>query len=1142
MDNSSPRAIAEFNQGLASDPAVSAFVSASAGSGKTKLLTDRLLRLMLAGADPARIQCLTYTRAGAAEMRGRLQKKLGAWVTHTDAALDAELAALALTPDAALRARARRLFATVLDLPGGMRIETIHAFCSSLLRRFPLEAAISPHFELLDDLAAWPLQHAARDAALADAPAHAVDVLTPQLDLEGFGAVLAGLRRHSEKTAAAMNLGLQELRRAQCRVLGVDPDADDDTVLRAAVHALDLPRLRILMRRVAEHATATQTPRVSRALDWLAQAPPEKLTDWHEWAAYFFTKAGEKCAERTLVSASAKRAYPGIETALTMEQDRVCAVLETLRAVQVARLSVALMHLAAPAIRHYEQRKTDSGWLDYQDLIAHARRLLHEPGAAWVLYKLDGGLDHLLLDEVQDTAPDQWLIANALTGEFFAGAGARDDLPVPRSIFAVGDHKQSIFAFQGAEPREFDRWRQHMEKRVTQSGRGWRFVPLEVSFRSTQPVLTLVDTVFAQPGIDLGVELHAALHHIADRADHAGRVELWPPAPRPEKPEAEHWSIPEPDSAPPTLSGPELLAARVAEWIAGQLRDGAMLESQGRALHAGDFLVLVRKRGAFDQALLKNLKDRHVPVAGLDRMTLTEQPAVADILALCDALLLPEDDLSLAIALTSPLGFLSDDSLMRLSLGRAGTLWETLRRRAGEQPDWQAAHDFLHHLFARVDFATPHALLAEILGPLGGRARIFARLGAQSAEAIDELLSTARGYADRFVPSLQGFLHWLLQSGAEVKREAESTARELRIMTVHGAKGLQAPIVILPASFGLSASRNELIWLEDPGTGIDIPVWGPRQDTYAAAMHEGRARIADAARQEHYRLLYVALTRAEDRLVICGWTPGKSQDNSWYDCLRTAFEALSPRQEKCPFWDGDILIHETPQSAAVAQAESAQRAETPALPGWAGAADRWRPEPPPAEPARPADLAPSRPDNAMLGQVPVAASPLALRDATGRRFRRGTLLHSLLQHLPAQPVSNRAAAAHAYLRRQLPPAEAETLAREALALLDDPALAPLFAEGSRAEVPLTGIIDTPDGPAVVGGMVDRLAICPDAVLIADYKTNREPPDEIPMLYRRQMESYQAVLRLLYPDRPVRCALIWTRTGRVDWVTAPEEAV
>ncbi len=1131
------RARANAKQLQASDPLVSAFVAASAGSGKTKLLTDRLLRLMLTGADPARIQCLTFTKAAAAEMALRLQRTLGKWVTLNDEKLNGELTTLQISPSADIRAAARALFARVLDLPGGMRIGTIHAFCQSLLRRFPLEAELSPHFRLAEDDDARMAMRRARESMLAGAftaeKRGFLEVLAGLASAEQFGRLVASLQSDRDRLVAALALGTHELAAAQRRVLRAEPD---EPALLARAVAWDEEAVRLALRAVADSGSAQCAEKAAALLDWLALAHELRLETWDIWRCGFVLDDGAARGVGALINPALAKCRPELAEALCVEQQRVCAIEDQRRAIRVAAASHALLALAGPVAQAYARDKETDGLLDYEDLIARTSRLLVDPGAAWVLFKLDGGLDHLLLDEVQDTAPAQWRIAGSLTQEFFAGQGAREQR---RTVFAVGDRKQSIYSFQGADPDAFEHWHTVMRTRVQDAGETFRSVELDVSFRSTSPVLALVDAVFASPEAAGGVVEPGRLLHIADRAGHAGRVELWPLAPPPPDTPSEAWTVPERNLG--SVSAMQRLADALAGWIAA--RCGAEdLPSKGRKLAAGDFLILVRRRNQFASAVVRALKTRGVPVAGLDRLVLTEQPAVADLLALGDTLLLPEDDLSLACVLTSPIGGLSDDSLMALAARRPGTLWNELRTRAAERPDWSAAHDFLATLLGRVDYASPHTLLVEALGSLGGRARLFARLGAEAAEPVDELLNKALLYAQSHPPSLQGFLHWLRQSGAEVKREAEGAGGFVRIMTVHGAKGLQAPVVILPDTTALPQDDGPVMWAADPSsdTGVEVPIWSPRAELRCERSERLRAEAARRRTEEHNRLLYVALTRAEDRLIVCGWAPRTSvPDECWYQLVSRGFASLGAEHDRFAAvpsaWEGDVLWHESPQSIApeLPQDEASVAPPQP-LPAWAGCAPAWRASALPAEPARPFPLAPSRPDGAALGPVPHAASPLAAHAVAGARFRRGRLIHALLQHLPDLPAEQRPAAMARFLERAgvaTGGLDTPALAAEVLAVLEHPAFTPLFGPASRPEVPLTGVVDG----TVIGGLVDRLSVLPDRVLVADYKTNREPPEDVagvPVLYLRQMAAYRALLRAIFPDRVVACALIWTAGPRV----------
>ena len=1120
-----PAARAEAEQRAASDPHVSAFVSAHAGTGKTKLLIDRLLRLMLAGADPSRILCLTYTKAAAAEMAIRLQRRLGGWVSADDARLDDELAKLELTATPALRVKARALFATVLDLPGGMRIGTIHAFCQSLLRRFPLEAEISPHFRVMEDADARAALDVAREEALPGADPAALATLAGLVNADDFGRLLTTLEGDRDRLAAALAMPPQALAAALRRAVGLEADADQASILAAAITWPAEDTLRQALLLASTKGSPAVAEKAARMLAWLGLPADLRQEHWDSWQEELFRKDGTRSAPSRFCNDKLAKLHPNIAPACEAEQARVEAVLNQFAALRVATASAALLAVGCPILAHTRQARETRGLLDYDELIGRTGALLSDPArAAWVLFKLDGGLDHLLLDEVQDTAPAQWQIAADLVGEFFAGGGAREDQPLPRTIFAVGDRKQSIYSFQGADPAAFDHWRARYATRVQDAGQTWRDTVLDVSFRTTAPVLALVDAVFADPEAASGVCPPGDLRHIACREGHAGSVELWPLTPRPVSKPTAPWTIPPSNQG--RASAPQDLVAELSRWIAAELAVST-LPSEGRRLRPGDFLILVRRRGQFDRALVRALKARGVPVAGLDRMVLTEQPAVQDILALCEALLLPGDDLSFAEFLTSPLGGLNDDDLMELAPNRAGTsLWVILRARAPERPAWTAAAHMFATLLTRVDFAAPYALIADALGPLGGRARLYARLGPDAAEAVDELLSAALHFAALNPPSLQGFLHWLRQAGSEVKRQAESAADTVRIMTVHGAKGLEAPIVILPDTTGLPPPDHTLCWTRDSQSGAHLPLWTPHRDMRCQAVNALHGSTEGARTEEYHRLLYVALTRARDRVLVCGWETHQPHEGTWYKLVERAMASLKAAPIGFDAWSGAALRHDCLQTIPHDQANPAADQAPLQPPAWAGTAPLWHPCALPTEPERPRPLSPSRPDGVEFGSLPAVRSPLARTGADP--FSRGLTMHTLLQHLPALPPEARADAGRRFTSGL---EDAEALVQQALAVLNHPDCSPLFAPGSRAEQPISGLL----GSRVISGQVDRLSVLPDAILVADYKTSRAPPtiaDLTPVMYLRQMAAYRDVLRLIFPSRPVRCLLIWTDTATI----------
>lgn len=1122
---------ANRQQLAASDPAISSFVAASAGSGKTKLLTDRLLRLMLAGTAPEKILCLTYTKAAAAEMRIRLNKRLGEWVAMPKAKLSAKLRALSVVPDEKTLGRARKLFADVLDLPGGMRIETIHAFCQSLLRRFPLEARLSPHFTVADDEAAGQRLREAREHVLASPAARgAVGTLAAEIDEQRFSD-LSG--KFVEGVESGFLKQPPEAMAALLRAALAAEEEDEAALLRAFVVPPREEVLRDYLRLVAERGNASGQKWAWPALDWLALPLEDRIKSLDIWAKACLTNDGEPRTLRGFCGKKLAAEEEQIKAEIAREAERVLRLQDRLKLIRLVKINEALLEILAPVGIAERGAKALAAELSYGDLISQTSELLIDPGAAWVLYKLDGGIEHLLLDEVQDTAPRQWEIANAIAAEFFAGEGARE---APRSIFAVGDPKQSIFSFQGADLKSFGHYRERFKASATGAGRGWLDGALSVSFRSTAPVLDLTDAVFAE-GFARGgvVDPGETLRHGVSRLGQAGRVTLWPLMQAAEAEAMPDWDLP--DDYQNAESSIALLARKLGGYIEQRLTQ--MLPAKNRKARPGDFLILVRSRGAIVGAITSELKARGIEVAGLDRMVLPEQPAVSDMLALCDALLLPEDDLAFAQFLVSPLGGLSDESLMDLAMNRPGSLVGALYARADERAEWQAPKAFYEALRARADFDTPFTLLADALGVLGGRARLLARFGPEAAEPLDEFLAEALQFSLAEPGSLQNFVHGLRLSGAAIKREAEAGGDEVRIMTVHGAKGLQAPIVIMPDTVSLPQAETGLLWMDVPQSDTKLPLFCPRAELRPNVLAEAQGALRRAQIEEYNRLLYVALTRAEDELLVCGAAGRRAiPSECWYEAVKAGFARLPARQEE----DG-ALVHDCPQEAPPDGISQTREKLTAALPGWAGQAPGWRAAPAPREQAGPERIVPSRVveegSRAALAISPLAGpqAPAAKRAAA---MARGTSVHALLQHLPGLPESAREEAALAYLAAQPAlAAEAGEICASVLKILHDPALEPLFGPGSGAEMPLAGVVSGRE----VGGVADRVFIGPEEIIVADYKTDRNPPLDaagIPEKYCLQLAAYRAVLRQIHPGRMVRCVLVWT--ARAQAMAVPEAAL
>ncbi|WP_417518476.1 double-strand break repair helicase AddA [Minwuia sp.] len=1126
-------------QRRAATPDTSAWVSANAGSGKTRVLTDRVIRLMLGtpdhrGAEPGQILSITFTKAAAAEMSNRLFQRLGEWATAPDGKLRANLIDLA-GPDvggAYPLDAARRLFARALETPGGLKIQTIHAFAESVLGRFPLEAGLSPEFQVMDEAASGEMLERLKRRLLAGAQIApevglALDRLLDSMADGAFDDLLmTAIHQRGTIQNALRRLGGVAATVAAIRArIGLPADATLDHVEAGgcAFGSYDELGLRRVVQSLREDGGKQAIARADMLDAWIASDDDGRRQMLDDYISVFVTGGGT--ARKNLFPAKAKKADPAGEQVLLDEQVRMLELADRLKAAAIADRTRDLLTVAEVLLHDYAAEKQRLSLLDYDDQIEKTLDLLKSQ-AAWVHFKLDQGIDHILIDEAQDTSPQQWDIARRLSAEFFAGTTARQG---PRTMFAVGDEKQSIYSFQGADPAGFDRMRRHFHDSAAQVDAGFENVKLELSFRSAPEILTAVDTVFAGPLKEGLTASGADISHTAKRAAAQGLVEVWPLEQPVEVEEPDRWK------APLDTEGAVSPRRRLAQRIAAEIRrlidaripvrqkDGG--DADTRPVSPGDILILVRRREALVEEIARALKDPkiNIPVAGADRMVLTGQIAVLDLMVLGDFLLLPQDDLALATVLKSPLYNLTDDDLFAVAHPRDDhqRLWPAFRARANEDARWQAALDELEELLAEVDQITPFAFYSKLLSARGGRRRLHARLGADQLDPLDEFLNAALADERDHPPSMQGFLHRLRQSDAEIKRDMDQGMDAVRIMTVHGAKGLEAPVVFLPDTARPPRGAGGGLMVIDGPDGIDLPV-------LSAAKARTPDRIAqqtvlgDAARLAEYnRLLYVAMTRAEDRLYVCGYynsSRAKPSDDGWYRTVETALEPIGVRDP-----ESGILRIGT-EAAADSDIEDGGKAP-PKLADWIS-------RPPPEEPAPPRPLAPSRTEDED-DTPPAAASPLAAH-ASGEGRRRGTLIHHLLEILPGIPPAQRAEVGNRSLARRgadLTPEQRGELLAEALALIEAPEMAPAFGPGSRSEAAITGLV----GTTVISGQVDRLAVTADSVWIVDYKTNRPPPDRVEnvaVAYTRQMALYREVIRQIHPDKRVIAALAWTYETRL----------
>ncbi|HHS94128.1 MAG TPA: double-strand break repair helicase AddA, partial [Rhodobacterales bacterium] len=987
------------------------------------------------------------------------------------------------------------------------KIQTIHSFCAAILRRFPLEAGVAPQFQEMDERTAKLLQQQVLDDMAAGPDRAVVEGLAANftdVDFDGFIQEIASHRDRFDRDVSPDDIWAW---------VALEPGFDEAALEGMALRAEDASLLANLTPLMAQgKATDSKNAAKLAVLDMEALS----LRDLPVLEDVFLTGAGTKEPFSAKIgSVPTKEVREGPAAHLMPALEDLMRRIERARhlrtALETARKTLALHRFARPFLAEYDRRKQAHGWLDFDDLITRAGRLLNDPGlAAWVLYRLDGGIDHILVDEAQDTSPAQWRVIESLAREFTSGESARSDHA--RTLFVVGDLKQSIYSFQGADPGEFTRMRDAFDTAFQQVGQAVKPLELEYSFRSARAILDLVDL-----SLDGAQGLGDKIKHIAFDNERPGRVDLWPIVEKPDAPEGGDWRNPVDMLAPE--DAPVLLAQQIAATISDMLETGSIPAKNGgyRPIEPGDIMVLVRRRSDMFHEIIRACKKRNLPIAGADVLRIGGELAVKDITALLAFLATPEDDLSLAAALRSPLLGLSEDDLYHLAHDRGDAyLWAALREGKEAYPN---AVEMLDDLRGEADYLRPYDLIERILTRHDGRRRLIARLGPDAEDGIDALLAQALSFERLEVPSLTGFLFWLGAEDVRVKRQMDSAGNQIRVMTVHGAKGLEAPVVFLPDTGPLrSPPRDKTI---ECGDGR---LWRAAKAAAPDVMQRALAAESEKDWEEYMRLLYVAMTRAESWLIVAGagdmGKPGEGK--SWYRIVETGMDAIGASRTDFAgaagwrFQSGDW-------GATQAGADDSEQALMPGLPEWAGVHAV-------IPPSAPAPLVPSKLGGAKaIGAI--GDDPATLDDA----LRYGRQLHRLLEFLPEYPTKDWPRIARdllAYGEDRASDADAATLLEEARRVLEAPALSEVFAGDALAEVEISSPVDIA-GARRLHGVIDRLLIRPDHVLAIDFRTNREVPDSdetVPEGILRQMGAYESALTQVYPDRRIETAILWTKTA------------
>ncbi|HKT14649.1 MAG TPA: double-strand break repair helicase AddA [Allosphingosinicella sp.] len=1104
----------------ASSPLGHAALSASAGTGKTHVLTARVLRLLLAGVEPSSILCLTFTKAGAAEMAERIRARLAHWVRLKDSQLRKELFALDEPNDDAAVDRARTLFANVLDAPGGgLRVQTIHAFAQSLLGGFPAEAGLTPGFRPLEGREQQLLARQTLAELLVQAErggdagfVRDLQALSLRLGESGAESFLMYCARAPEALAT---LGAREGIEPRLRRGFGLPAGDIEAAIAAECDdaRFDIDALRRIGISNRRWGSAKGLERAGVCERWLAASAAERaalLAELHSvWAR---KDGGPRSAARG--QAPPDEDYAALAQSAFDCCSRMLAMRRTALMIAVLAAGIRAGQTFAAA---YGGAKRAAGVVDFDDLIQSAERLLLMPGMGeWVRYKLDQATDHILVDEAQDTNDSQWNIVRALAAEYFVGEGASSR---SRTLFTVGDFKQAIFGFQGTDPRSFEYSREWFKREAAGIDQTFLDLSIDLSFRSSPPILTLVDSLLADLGPDaLGLP-DPPNPHRSHHADRPGLVTLWHPF------SIESEAVLEDDAGEEgwISDSVRLYAAKLARQVRSWVDDPFTLSSRKRPLRPEDILILVRRRSQLAALIVARLHAEGVPVAGVDRLLLSAPLAVQDLLAAMRFAVQPLDDLNLASLLVSPLFGWSQDDLFALAHGRSGPLWSRLR--GDESEDRAETLAGLRALLAMADLSTPHQFLERILsGPIDGRRKLLSRLGPEARDPIEELVSSALDYETGASPSLQRFLDWFARGEVEIVRDPSAPLDAVRVMTVHGSKGLQAPLVVLADACSDPDRRGGSVGGGFAKMDLDsetrgIPIFRPRKDELAEPLRSQLEEQDRREREEHFRLLYVALTRAEERLFVGGALGAADRHGpapaSWHAAVERAMRGLGCEWEEDSGWGRSMRLGDA-GARATRKTGSAPPVAAAGLP-------RWLSDAAPIEARPPRPLAPSS-----IGEDDVADPP------PGPMFRaaaeRGRLLHQLFERMPAVAAEQRMALADEWLEKAAGVSDAalrDALVADAAAIVGNPNFADIFGPDALAEAPIAAV--TPDG-SVITGTIDRLLVTDERVSLIDFKTGRSAPAsvaDIPAAHLRQMAAYVAALEVIFPARTIDAALLYT---------------
>ncbi len=1097
------------------NPNFSVWVNASAGTGKTKILIDRVLRLLL--ENKRNILCLTFTNAAANEMENRIHSILSKWAICSESELIMDLEQLDLlhlseesvsfqrvtlesrkkeewipVPSTGMTkesagitegsrknealdrhlTRARRLFSELENL--GLTIQTIHAFCYKLISSFPIEAGIAPNCTLSEckELHSIIFNKVLHNETVQDD----INLIATEIDENKLRDLLYTL-------CIKRSISANDSKYIKDKLSA--PDEIHDLQSETIEHVERLAEIlsegskrdqsysEILYSTVIPAGIQKKRTSVSYSDDTGIKWNDTKIENLAK--VFLKSESHEKKSISSIATKSILEKFKDAEQIIESVQNVVFTHIRDMNSYQIFKRTSSLLGVFKVYVDLYNSEKSKNALLDYNDIIDLATNLLSNPNYKdWILFNLDQKIDHILVDEAQDNSISQWKIITNLCDEFFAGNDEK------RTLFVVGDVKQSIYRFQGANPHLFNYIQQYFHTKT--GGRDWISCQLEKSFRSTPEVLMLVDRIFNNFRAEISFNDNE-IKHVPHRENDQGYIEIWPALPKRKEKEQQALQIPL-TCRENYIIADRLLAQTIANRIHNWLNEGRILVAKDRHIEPRDIMILVRQRNVLVDYIISELKKANVPVVGRDYFRIMDYIAVQDLIALAEFLLLQANDLALANALKSPLFNFTEDDLFNIAYDRKEhSLWERIQ-------DYSVViYSELNYLINLSRTESPLALFTHILRT--GKKKFAARLGLECFEVLDEFMNLVLQFEN---PSLQAFVQWIKENNPEIKNDMQSERNAVRIMTIHKSKGLQAPIVFLVDTNTVPRNSESIIF-----DGTEVPFWCGKNNNAYCDQVKREKKLEDY--NEYLRLLYVALTRAEDELYILSKEP--VQKGSWYDLITKYGEPYEKKQrglrpifkekvevlcvnanypyiyKKRDYFDVPVI------SLPPALAHSSVSSQRVTLESSEKEGAEW---------------------------IPVSATWMT------DGYARGLIIHSILQYMPKIEKERR----KNWVRKYLDNISEDKDEIYSKILAFNEKYGYLFDLEGKSEITLSGTID---GKSVLVRL-DRLCITQDKAIIIDYKSHRNVSVSLLNEIKKQMLIYKTLVQEIYPNKQVECVVIW----------------